>query len=141
MESDGLGDGQQEKDLALDPGNGCPIINSTLSSNADAFQPVLNLSGNLRLDSSLVTGGAVGAVYQGFQGTSWVVNNSTIDAGDAGVDNSADDIDSLALGSPDGSPQLDVTVDSSLLVDDIFIFTGSGYDGPGHRHLRLQQPA
>ena len=42
-----------------------------------------------------------------------------------------DDIDALALGNPDGSPNLDVQLDSSLLVDDISIFTGSGYGGPG----------
>jgi hypothetical protein len=107
------------------------IVRSHLSSNADAFQPVLLLSGDLKLDSSLVNGGASGAVYSGFTATSWRIENSTIDAGDPGVDNSPDDIDSLALASPDGSPAIDVAVDSSLLVDDIFIFTGSGFDGPG----------
>ena len=37
------------------------IIRSNVSSNADASQPVLNLTGNLKLDSSLVTGGGAGA--------------------------------------------------------------------------------
>ena len=114
------------------------IIRSDVSSNADSSQPVLNLSGNLELDSSLVTGGAVGAVYQGFTATSWQVENSTIDAGDAGVDNTSDGNDALALGSPDGSPNIDVSIDSSLLVDDISIFTGSGFDGPGTIEARCQ---
>ena len=107
------------------------IIRSNVSSNVDASQPVLNLTGDLKLDSSLVTGGAVGAFYDGFAATSWRVLNSTIDAGDPGVDNTPDDIDALDVANPNGSPDLDVAVDTSLLVEDIFVYGGSGYHGTG----------
>jgi hypothetical protein len=86
-------------------------------------------AGDMQLDSSLITGGALGVQYDssfGFGGT-WQVQNTTIDVGAPGEYDSA--LPDIELRAADGDPPIDVTVDSSILAEEIQ--TAPGSDGPG----------
>ena len=104
-------------------GCGCPatnelrIVRSWIHVPPADGQPVMNLAVGLNLDSSLVTGGGTGAWYQGDFGRTWVVENSTIDVGDPGVDDGSSyyAIDMTNQGSDD----VNLDVDSSILVEQI----------------------
>jgi N-acetylneuraminic acid mutarotase len=101
------------------------LTRSTLASAPDSGNPVLNLTSDLVLDSSLIIGGSSGATYQGSDAATWEVVNSTIDAGAPGVDNTGDGMDSLELFNVGGAP-LEVSVDSSILVEEIHAYDANG---------------
>jgi hypothetical protein len=92
------------------------IRRSQVSLPDTSLHPVVSSPIRLIVDSSLITGGNAGVEMPNTgDGTVWQVNNSTIDAGEAGVSDPAN-TPSLNL-DPFGAPPADVTVDSSILVD------------------------
>jgi hypothetical protein len=93
-----------------------------VSVPADSATPVVASTTRLTVDSSLITGGASGLLT--FEGVEWLINNSTIDPGQPGVSDPVD-AQSLFL-QPFAGSTVDVTVDSSILVDGIF---GNANDG------------
>lgn len=104
-----------------DPAETTRITRSWLHMDGCGCAGVLDLTSGLELDSSLVTGGGAGVDFYGDPpgGTAIDINNSTIDAGDPGVDDEA----SLVL-ERIGTDPTNVTVDSSILVDEIFVDGG-----------------
>ena len=105
-----------------DPNTEMQIRRSNVSVAAASATPVVQSNTRLTVDSSLITGGASGLLT--FEGVEWLINNSTIDPGEPGVSDPVD-AQSLFL-QPFAGSTVDVTVDSSILVDGIF---GNASDG------------
>jgi len=101
------------------------IRRSQVSLPDTSLHPVVSTGSNrVVVDSSLITGGNSGVEMPNTgDGTVWQINNSTIDAGEAGVSDPAN-TPSLNL-DPFGAPPADVTIDSSILVDGLQA-TGDG---------------
>ena len=93
------------------------IIRSWLSVPEDGTFPAADLSSDATVDSSLVTGGEAGLAYVGDEDASWVVNNSTVDAGVAGEEDPPP-VASVVL-TPISPGLMDVDFDSSILVDEL----------------------
>lgn len=110
------------------------IQRSVLQVSEFSPNPVLPVLGGLMVDSSLLSGGAAGAVMG--LGVSWVIRNSTIDAGAPGVSDPS--TPTVVLDPFLGSG--DLAVNSSALVDDV---EAIGLDGGTVtcRHSDLPQPA
>jgi hypothetical protein len=76
--------------------------------------------GDLTLDSSLLTGGTGGPSYFGTTAVTWLVRNTTIDIGTPGVyDGGGVFFEPDLYLQPAAGGNVDVTVDSSLLVEEI----------------------
>src|SRR4051812_7677985 len=84
---------------------------------------------DLTLDSSLITGGGAGAFFDGDNGGSWTVENSTIDVGQPGRYDSAKP--GIVLGLLDGAAPIDLTVNSSILAEAIATLDSGSGTGPG----------
>jgi hypothetical protein len=98
------------------------IRRSHLSVPATSTAPVVSSFTGLLLDSSLITGGVTG-VEMAWAGENWLINNSTIDAGQPGV---SDPVNTPSLDLfPFGAPA-EVTVDTSILVDGLVASSGDG---------------
>jgi hypothetical protein len=104
-----------------DPNVELRIRRSRVSTAENSIAPAVFSGSRLVVDSSLITGGLQGV--QTFDGVDWLINNSTIDAGQAGVSD-PDSTPSLFLDPFGGTA--DVTVDSSILVDGIEAPSGDG---------------
>lgn len=126
------------------PGSGRPLVvkRSRIESAAGNANPAILTSGSMELDSSLISGGATGIEYDnsaGIGGT-WRVQNSTIDVGAAGEYDTA--LPDILLDTSDPAPPIDVTVDSSILAEEVQ--TAPTSDGAGsvtctHSDIQLVQ--
>jgi FG-GAP-like repeat len=81
--------------------------------------------GDLTVDSSLITGGDFGVDFEGSNGGTVQIQNSTIDLETPG---SYDCCDSVHI-QGDGSHPVDTTIANSILAEDLESFSGGG--GPG----------
>lgn len=100
------------------------IENAAGNANAAIIAP-----SGMQLDSSLVSGGGVGLQYESSFGTggAWQVVNTTIDVGSAGEYDSG--LPDVLLETTSGAEPIDVTVESSILAEEIQ--TAAGSNGPG----------
>jgi hypothetical protein len=111
-------------DIGASPTSASEVTRSLMSVANNSPLPVLALTSGLTLDSSLLTGGLAGVDYQGTEGAEIIVNNSTLDVRDPGVNDTDDDARSLFIGRQDTEP-IAVAVDSSLLVEQLEVDFGS----------------
>ena len=106
-----------------DPDVELRIRRSRVSTAENSNAPAVSSGSRLEVDSSLITGGAAG-VYTA-DGVDWLINNSTIDAGQAGA---SDPVNTPSLHS-EPFPTWNADVDNSILVDGIVANDEFGGDG------------
>ena len=106
-------------------GRGYTIVRSWIANSSANGQPVMNLAADLTLDSSLVTGGGSAAWFQGSDGGTWQIDNSTVDVGEPGVEDTGG-ATSLQLANQ-GSIDVDLHVNSSILVEPVDVFWDETY--------------
>jgi hypothetical protein len=105
------------------PDEGITIVRSHLDTSSNVHH-VIQLNGDMTLDSSLITGGGSAIRADGGPGELWQINNTTIDAGEAGVSDPVSAV-ALAVFNYVASDAVSLEVNSSILVEPIFA-TGNG---------------